>query len=65
MKRNVGKTEAIVRVVIGLGIFGLGIVYQTWWGLLGFIPLITAGSGYCPVWAVLGIDTSSKGKSEA
>jgi hypothetical protein len=47
MSPNLGTAERVVRVVIGLGALALIFVGpQTWWGLLGLIPLGTALWGW-------------------
>lgn len=60
MKKNMGIGEIIIRVILAGVIFVLGLVYGSWWGLLGFIPLITAVVAYCPLWHALGINTRKK-----
>lgn len=60
---NVGKTERIIRTAIGLAVLGLGLAYNTWFGLIGLIPLTTAVFGWCPVSALLGISTCKDAKS--
>lgn len=57
MKNNVGKTDKIIRIVIGLAIAVLGIYYQSYWGLLAIIPLGTALIGSCGLYSLLGINT--------
>ncbi|WP_324824576.1 DUF2892 domain-containing protein [Sinanaerobacter sp. ZZT-01] len=57
MKCNVGKTEQIVRLTIGLAIVLLGIYFQSWWGIIGLVPLITGLTRYCPISDLLGIST--------
>ena len=57
MKANVGKTDKIIRILIALIIAGLGIYYQSWWGLLAIIPLATAISGFCGLYSLLGKNT--------
>lgn len=57
MKCNVGETEQIVRIVIGVAIILLGVYFRTWWGLIGLAPLITGLIRYCPVSDLLGIST--------
>jgi hypothetical protein len=55
--KNVGKTDAIIRVVAALVIFALGVYYESWWGLVGIIPLATAVVGYCPLWHAIKVNT--------
>lgn len=57
MKKNVGTTDKIIRIVIGLGIAAAGIYYQSWWGLLAIIPLATAFVGICGLYSIFGIST--------
>jgi len=57
---NVGKTERVIRVVVGLGIIAAGFLYQSWWGAIGLVPLLTGATGYCPPYQMLGISTNKK-----
>lgn len=55
--KNEGNTDRIVRIVLAVVIFGLGIASQSLLGLLGFIPLVTAAIGWCPLYTIFGIST--------
>ncbi len=57
MKPNVGKTDKVVRWIIGLVVLIVGIYYRSWWGLLGLIPIITAIASRCPLYLPFGIST--------
>lgn len=57
MKKNVGGADKVLRIIVGLVIIGLGINFQSWWGLIGLVPLFTALSGRCPAYLPLGIST--------
>lgn len=57
IKCNVGKTEQIVRIIIGCIIVFGGVYFKNWWGILGFVPIITGLTRYCPVSDILGIST--------
>lgn len=57
MKCNVGKTEQIVRIVIGVAIVLLGLYFRNWWGVIGLVPIITGSIRYCPLSDVFGIST--------
>lgn len=60
MKANVGNTERIIRVIIGIALLSLLFVLEgnmRYLGLIGIIPLATAAVSWCPVWALLGINT--------
>ncbi len=57
MKVNEGKTDRILRAIVGLVIIAAGIYYHSWWGLVGLIPLGTALSGLCLLYVPFGIST--------
>lgn len=68
MVKNVGKFDRIFRIVAGLVILILGIIFQSWWGVLGVVPLLTAGLGWCPAYLPFGISTCAvkhNGEKEA
>ncbi|WP_139452828.1 DUF2892 domain-containing protein [Campylobacter armoricus] len=43
------KIERILRIALAIVAFSLGIYFSTWWGLLGFIPLLTGIFDLCPI----------------
>jgi len=57
MKCNVGKTDKIIRVILGLAIGGVGIYFQSWWGLIGIVPIFTVLISWCPLYFPFGITT--------
>lgn len=60
MKCNVGKTDRILRIIAGLVIALLGVVFSSWWGIIGIIPLVTGLFAICPVYSLFGINTGAK-----
>ena len=60
MKCNVGKTDRIIRVIIGLAIIWAGFNYENWWGSLGIVFLIPAAIGYCPLYVPFKFSTCRK-----
>ncbi len=60
MKQNVGNADKIIRWIIGIVIAGLGIYYQSWWGLLAIIPIATALFSFCPLYAPFKLSTMKK-----
>jgi len=60
MKCNVGKTDRIMRIIAGLVIALLGVVFSSWWGIIGIIPLVTGLFAICPVYSLFGINTGAK-----
>lgn len=57
MKCNVGKTEGTVRIILGAIILLLGVLFKSWWGLIGLAPIITGSIGWCPLSVILGTNT--------
>jgi Protein of unknown function (DUF2892) len=55
MKENLGNTDKIVRIFLGLIIVLLGVKYGSWWGALGMIFPITAVINWCPIYAFFGL----------
>ena len=60
MKCNVGRTDKIIRAIIGLGLLAAGGYFKSGWGLVGLVPLLTAGVGFCPAYLPFGISTCGK-----
>ncbi|HPY41334.1 MAG TPA: DUF2892 domain-containing protein [Thiolinea sp.] len=60
MIHNIGKTDKIIRIILGIAILVLGYMYHSWWGLVGLIPLGTALLGYCPLYPLVGVNTANK-----
>ena len=60
MKQNVGSIDRTIRIIVGLGLISLVFIGpQTVWGWIGVVPLVTALIGWCPPYALLGINTCS------
>jgi hypothetical protein len=57
MKKNIGITDRWIRVVAGLAIGIAGIYFQSWWGLLGILALLTALIRTCPLYLPFGLST--------
>ncbi len=62
MKCNIGKRDRIIRAIIAALFFIVGIYFQTWWGLLGVIPLVTVFTRFCGFYVPLKINTLDKNK---
>jgi hypothetical protein len=41
MKCNVGPIDSLLRIIVGLAVAIIGVVFDSWWGLVGLIPLAT------------------------
>lgn len=58
MTPNIGSTDRLLRAIVGVGLVSLVFVGpQTPWGWIGLVPLATALVGWCPPYALLGINT--------
>ncbi len=65
MKTNIHSIERVVRIALGLLLVSLAFVGPAnLWFLLGLIPLATGLIGWCPPYAMLGINTCDIGKSK-
>ena len=60
MKKNVGKTDRIIRTILGLAVIAIGLYFRSAWGFLGLIPILTSASGRCGFYVPLKIDTTEK-----
>lgn len=55
---NVGTTDRILRIVLGLVLIGLTLGGQIGaWGWIGLVPLVTAFVKFCPAYALLGLSS--------
>lgn len=57
MCKNIGNLDKTVRIIIGIVIIVAGFYYESWWGLIGLIPLFTALSGHCPCYKACKMNT--------
>lgn len=64
MKTNVGSPDRIARIILGVVIIAIGFYFQSWWGVIGIVPIITATLNFCPVYKLLGVNTKKKIQTE-
>ncbi len=61
MEKNVGHpVDKTLRIIIGLALLSLLFILEgnvRWWGLIGVVPILTVFVGWCPGWALLGVNT--------
>lgn len=60
MKKNMGKIDRIVRAIIGIVILVIGYMNESYWGLIGLVPLLTASISFCPLYAPFKISTNKE-----
>jgi uncharacterized membrane protein len=60
MKKNVGSVDKSLRMVLGIALLSLVFLLKTdarWFGLIGLVPLLTGLINFCPLYALLGLNT--------
>jgi hypothetical protein len=60
MKANVGGIDRTLRILAGIALLALVFVLESdarWLGLIGLVPLATGLIGYCPAYALFGLNT--------
>ena len=58
LPRNEHPAERMLRILVGVGLLSLVFVGpQTYWGLLGLVPLATGLLGSCPLYTLFGVST--------
>ncbi len=60
MKCNVGTIDRLLRIILGLVIAILGVVFESWWGLAGVVLIATGLFRFCPFYVPLKISTVKK-----
>ena len=60
MKPNVGPIDRLIRIIIGLVIAILGIIFKSYWGVVWIVILGTGVFGYCLIYSLLKINTTKK-----
>jgi hypothetical protein len=62
MKANVGGIDRILRIVAGLVLVALAATGTVGpWGWIGVVPILTGLFRFCPLYAVLGLNTCPVG----
>ena len=65
MKLNVGNIDRTVRIAAGGAIIGLGVYFESWWGAVGLVPLVTAFVRWCPAYSIFGISSCGSSSCKA
>ena len=64
MHHNVGGIDQILRIVLGVVICTIGVIYNNWWGMVGLIPLVTGTMSWCPIYNLVELSSLKISKSE-
>ncbi len=65
MKCNVGPIDRTLRLIAGIAILGAGYYYQSWWGLIGIVPLLTGIFKICPAYLPFGLSTCARDSKDS
>jgi uncharacterized membrane protein YkvI len=49
MTCSIKKPNKTIRIIIGIVILLVGVYFESFWGLIGLIPIGFAIFGYCPI----------------
>jgi Protein of unknown function (DUF2892) len=65
MSVNIGIVDRYARLIVGVALvaWALGViptVAPSPWGWIGLVPLVTSFVGYCPAYALLGVNTCGR-----
>ena len=60
MQINIGNNERVLRIIVGVIIIGLGVYFQSLWGIIGLVPLLTGIFRFCPLYTMLGMNTCKR-----
>jgi hypothetical protein len=63
MKANVGSTDRLLRLVAGIGLAIGGVIYESYWGLIGVVLLATAVFRFCPLYSIFKMNTAKGDES--
>ena len=58
MRPNVGPTDRIIRMILGvIIIIAVGVIFNSWWGLIGVLLFLTGLIGRCGLYLPFKINT--------
>ena len=57
MQCNLSRVDRVARLIIGTAIIVAGVIFKSWWGLLGVPLVVNAFMGVCGLYRLLGIST--------
>ncbi len=55
MRDNLSAADKFLRLALGFVVMLMGLGNQSWWGLLGLLPIATVLYRHCPVYSALGL----------
>ena len=63
MKANVGGVDRAVRIIAGVAIIAAGVVFKSWWGAIGVVPLLSGLLRWCPAYVPFGLSSCRVSKA--
>lgn len=57
MTANVGSTDRIIRIVVGVALIVWALMGGPAWAWIGVLPLVTGLVRICPAYSILGTNT--------
>lgn len=60
MEKNIGSTDKVIRIIVGLAILSLFFILEgnsRWFALIGLGPILTTFIGWCPAYTLIGVST--------
>lgn len=57
MKKNIGHSDKRIRLLFGVALIIYGLYFNSWIGLIGIVPILTALVNICPIYSLIGINT--------
>jgi len=62
---NLGKIDRIIRAVLGLALLAAAYLTPYWWlAIIGAVALGTSLLSFCPLYAILGLNTGCKSENK-
>ena len=61
MNKNIGLIDRVTRIAAGIALIVAGLIFKSWWGAVGVVPLATAFLRWCPAYTLFGLNTSRNG----
>ena len=58
MKNNVGKTDKIIRYIVGVVALSTGYYFSSWLGLIGIVIMLPAIFGSDPFYNLINMNTN-------
>jgi hypothetical protein len=65
MKCNVGGWDRFLRIIVGMVILAIGYAYNSYWGLIGLLPVLTGLTRWCPAYLPFKFSTCKGGSCDS